>query len=108
MNREETLALYEQGVEAWNKWANEMLEERKRLEEDGKWDAIEHSHRDLEPKNEKTKDWLDKAEANFSTPWHDHTFESKSNFAGFSFPSTVYFENALFKKEAAFENTIFF
>ncbi len=40
MNREETLALYAQGRDAWNAWAAERLAERKRLEEAGAW-AVE-------------------------------------------------------------------
>ena len=39
MNREETLALWKQGKEAWNSWAEGMLAQRKKLEEAGEWAA---------------------------------------------------------------------
>ena len=37
MNREETLALWGQGKDAWNDWANALLAERAALEADGRW-----------------------------------------------------------------------
>ena len=39
MTRDETIALFLQGREAWNAWAEAMLAERKALEEAGEWDA---------------------------------------------------------------------
>ena len=39
MDWDETIALYLQGPEAWNTWAEKMLKEKKALEEVGKWRA---------------------------------------------------------------------
>lgn len=103
MNREETLALYEQGKDAWNKWANEMLEERKRLEEAGEWE-VDYMNR---PKNEVTKIWLEKAKANFSNEETPHTFEKEVNFGYFIFPEKASFDTATFKKSAWFYETFF-
>jgi hypothetical protein len=38
MNKDETLALYEQGKDAWNAWAKEMLKRRAEMETAGTWD----------------------------------------------------------------------
>ena len=35
MNKEESLALYEKGMEAWNAWANDMLAKKAALENGG-------------------------------------------------------------------------
>jgi hypothetical protein len=39
MTRDETVALFLRGREAWNAWAEKMLAERKAMEEDGRWAA---------------------------------------------------------------------
>lgn len=107
MNREETLALYERaqnnGVEVWNDWANERLEERKRLEKADQWQVDENE----EPTNLLTKDWFNRAEANFSTEDNPHTFKNVVKFSNFIFPGTCLFEKATFKKHALFDNTNF-
>lgn len=104
MNREETLALYEQGVEAWNKWANEMLKEKKRLEEAGEWEVDENG----EPFNQKTKEWFNRAKADFSTEDNPHTFEESANCDKFIFPSTTCFDKATFNSPAQFVETTFY
>jgi|GEM_PF-2231301 len=103
MNRKETLALYEQGVEAWNKWANEMLEERKRLEEAGEWEI----DADGEPSNQITKDWFNKAEAIFSENNSGRNLSNTANFNDFIFPGQVQFRYFEFKQEAFFSGAIF-
>ncbi len=107
MNREETLALYEQGVEAWNKWANEMLEERKRLEEAGEWVVEYNTMEDVIPLNEKTKKWINRTTANFSSKEKPSIFKEKFNIENFIFPSITYFEKAQFLKEVNFNNSRF-
>lgn len=37
MDRDETVALFLQGQEAWNVWAEKMLAERETLLADGRW-----------------------------------------------------------------------
>ncbi len=71
MNWDETVALFLQGREAWNAWAEKMLAERKALEEAGVWKA--RRERSLEPEtwepeegeNPETQAWLEKARASF-------------------------------------------
>ncbi len=108
MNREETLALYAQGQEAWNKWANEMLEERKRLEEAGEWQAVQNFLETLEPQNEATKAWFTAAKADFSSEDSPYEFVERVNFSGFVFPSNVNFINAKFFRQVKFINTVFY
>ena len=50
----------------WNGWAEDMLAERKALEETGDWAAEKGFLSDLEPKNDQTKDWLNRASADFN------------------------------------------
>lgn len=37
MNKDETLALYAQGKDAWNAWAKDMLDRRAEMEKAGTW-----------------------------------------------------------------------
>src|SRR6516165_9103272 len=53
MNRDETVALFLQGREAWNAWAEKMLVERKAMEADGRW-------------SQTVKEWTEQARADFS------------------------------------------
>lgn len=108
MNREETLALYEQGVEAWNKWANEMLEERKRLEETGEWEIYKSFLGFMSPKNEQTRQWLNNASAYFSDEDNPHIFTDQNDFSSFIFPADVDFSMAKFKHPADFNKTTFY
>ena len=39
MNQKETLALWQQGKDAWNAWAERMLAKRRALEEKGQFDG---------------------------------------------------------------------
>jgi len=80
MNREDTLALFEQGKEAWNKWAAEL--EARRNDSDA---------------------WADEAKVDFV----DHVFEDDADFSGFDFPGTAVFENPSFKSDAWFTGANF-
>lgn len=61
MNRDETIALFARGREAWNEWAGKLLAERERLEEVGRW-CIERDHYGyLEPNNNETRNWMEAA-----------------------------------------------
>ncbi len=90
MNREESIALYEQGKDAWNEWAEEMLTDRRKLV--------------------KTGDWEDqKGVWNYSarTDFVDHTFSKITNFNGFIFPSDANFSGCIFEKKSNFCKAIF-
>ncbi len=66
MDREESIALFLQGREKWNAWAEQRLAERKALEADGGWEAAKDWRGGLEPRNEKTRVWLEAAKADFT------------------------------------------
>ncbi len=90
MDKSRSLELFAQGKDAWNKWANGMLAEKKRLKEAGKWEA------------EKDR-WEDEAKADFSQhPLHKH-----ATFAGFTFPGTASFNNSTFPGDALFKQATF-
>ncbi len=65
MNWDETVALFLQGREAWNAWADKMLAERKALEEAGRWAEEKNDFGDWEPENTETRAWTEKATADF-------------------------------------------
>ncbi len=50
----------------WNAWAEPLLTERKALEASGAWAAEKQSWGSLEPKNEQTRDWIERAASDFS------------------------------------------
>jgi hypothetical protein len=83
MNHDETLALFAQGKEAWNEWAERMLAERKALEEKG--------------------EWLDAARADFTS----HSFTEEADFSGLVFPGEARFGNATFSENASFDKATF-
>ncbi len=107
MNREETLARYALGAGAWNKWANEMLADRKKLEDAGEWEAERNAIGTLEPKNSKTQAWFLKAEANFSTPRYHYAFNDNVNCETFIFPANTRFDYATFENEVWFQKAVF-
>jgi len=91
MDKEQSLALYKQGREKWNEWANGLLAEKKRQEEAGEWEA------------EKEK-WEDEATADFQ----DHTFDESADFKEFIFPGLTQFSHTEFLGGAVFLDAIFF
>lgn len=95
MNREETLALYEQGIDAWNKWANEMLQSKKRFLENGEWEERKYK-------------WIENTSVNFSSVSYPHEFKKEMNFINLIFPSKVYFTKATFKGYVQFDNITFY
>lgn len=67
MNRDETVALFLQGREAWNAWAETMLAESKALKEAGGWKTRrENSWKSEKGETPETQAWLEKACADFS------------------------------------------
>jgi hypothetical protein len=122
MNRDETVALFLQGKEAWNAWAEKMLAERKAMEADGRWNAEED-------------EWSEKAEADFShclfavrgvegnkeaagksnkenssadLPVKSISLGAESiNFEGFVFPGEALFQSATFTGPADFLRVTF-
>ncbi|MER0171362.1 MAG: hypothetical protein DU489_12295 [Nitrosomonas sp.] len=101
MNKEESLALYEKGVEAWNAWANEMLAKKAELEENKQW-QIDANGKGI---NEVTREWINNSNVNFSNP--NHIFDKKVDFSDFIFPYSVNFREVTFSGEAWFNNAKF-
>jgi hypothetical protein len=66
MNRDETVALFLQGQEAWKAWAEKMLAERKAMEADGRWRLEKDDSRNLGPLNYETGKWIMVTSADFS------------------------------------------
>lgn len=94
MNKEQTLALYAQGKDVWNKWANDMLAEKKRLEASGEWEASKVA-------------WEIAACAEFSPPLEKQEFRDVANFNGFIFPDAAVFIGVTFPGEAVFVGVSF-
>lgn len=99
MNREETQALLDKGEDAWNKWAFEILERKKALEDAGNWSADWFG----EGLNSATTDWLAEAKADFEGV----EFATHSSFNNFVFPGPADFRNAHFIGRASFCNASF-
>jgi hypothetical protein len=134
MTRDETVALFLQGREAWNAWAAKMLAERKAMEADGRWAAKKNSLGHLVAENDETDGWIKAAAAIFSSclfrmatgePANGTKGEEKTvgaaalavkpvqldldsiDFDRFVFPGEAWFENATFTGRASFNGAAF-
>lgn len=99
MNKEESLALYAKGREAWNAWANDMLAKKAALEKDGQWQTDQSGH----GVNQETKVWIDNSSVNFC----GHTFKESVDFSDFIFPYSGNFDWLTFSGHAIFQNATF-
>jgi len=99
MNKEESLALFAKGRDAWNAWAKKMFDEREALEADGAW--VE-GPTDAD-RNEATRAWHAAAAADFSK----HVFRSRADFSGFVFRGDARFNGATFKGNVLFDKATF-
>jgi uncharacterized protein YjbI with pentapeptide repeats len=122
MNRDETVALFLQGREAWNAWAERMLAERKALEEAGKWQT-ENLLGLVIPRSNESRRWIENALADFSNcsfhtagtvanptgfkPEHIFLDTESADLSGFMFPGDVEFERATFNGTVDFGGTNF-
>lgn len=107
MNEEETIALWERGKEAWNKWAQEMLSKRSELEKEGEWQLDYKPTGEEHPQNSLTEDWLDRATAIFSTKRFARKFSESTSFSGYHFPGPAIFCKARFLKTTDFHYSVF-
>lgn len=94
MNRDETLALYDKGRDAWNAWAEKLLAKKAALEKVGEWET-------------KREAWDQDARAEFSSKAVPHTFLPELNLNEFKFPGAASFDNATFANDADFFGAIF-
>lgn len=102
MNKEETLALFAQGRDAWNAWAEEMLARRAELEVSETL-VDDTDYFALEAHWEAIRDWREAAHADFAI----HSFDEKADFRGFLFASSADFSEASFEQDAIFHDAIF-
>ncbi|MFO1119040.1 MAG: hypothetical protein U1E38_02550 [Rhodospirillales bacterium] len=104
MNKEETLALWQQGKDAWNAWAQQMLAHRAEMEQDGTWAARQgHFVGEDVPENKATAVWMRAAVADFA----GQVFDDSADFSGFLFAGSALFYGARFKKYASFNGATF-
>ncbi|MFZ4761997.1 MAG: pentapeptide repeat-containing protein [Alphaproteobacteria bacterium] len=89
MNQDETIALFEQGKEAWNVWANNMLAEKKQLEAEGRWEKERYN---LEENSWHIKSLIN---LNFDEIPDDSRIFSRTNFIGYIFPNLIYFSGTI-------------
>jgi len=98
MNKQDTLTLFDEGADAWNDWAKQMLCERRELKDARDW--IDGGSQDW---NDKTRDWHDKARADFS----GHPFPARPSFTRYCFPGEALFKDARFPQGASFNDAVF-
>jgi len=116
MDQKQSIALWKQGKDAWNKWAKKMLAAREVLEQTGQWKVEANLIGHLKGQNQPTKDWIEKARVDFSSLWlrphdqpeggsdkekaRDHKSivldQSEVDFRGFIFPCNADFSNSIF------------
>ena len=82
MDRNESLALYRRGRDAWNAWAMGML---------------------IEGNDDDAPRWVEEATANFM----GHEFAEDEHFQGFIFPGYVFFDKARFRGDIEFREATF-
>ncbi len=62
MTRDESIALWRQGKDAWNAWAEARLADKKALEAAGRWRVVDRSFADrgneIEGQNDETRAWI--------------------------------------------------
>ena len=97
MNQKESRELFQQGENAWNTWANDLLTEKNALKLADIWMGGDKSEW-----NDETSSWHKKAKADFS----NHSFESDVDFSNFHFPGEVSFRSANFQKYANLETQL--
>jgi hypothetical protein len=90
VNKEESLALFAEGRDAWNEWAREKQVERAALEQVGTW-------------NEEEQAWHEAAETDFS----DHEFDEDADFTSFVSPGMAVFRGSKFAGNVRFGRVIF-
>src|SRR5262249_23146503 len=67
MNRDETIALFLKGKEAWNAWAEKMLAEQKALKDRRLWKEGRDTYGAIIAANKETQAWVEAASTIFSS-----------------------------------------
>lgn len=96
MNRKQTWALWEKAqassepAAVWNAWANGLLQEKRELEESGKWERVKRG-------------WEQEARVEFL----DRSFDDDTDFSDFILPGRSLFSRVLFRDGTEFSRTDF-
>jgi len=99
MTKDESLALLAQGKDAWNAWAQDLLDRKARLEGAGLW-AVDERGKGL---TEEAKRWEKEARVNFKGV----TFSDEKSFEEFIFPGQVSFDHSCFREGVSFSTALF-
>ncbi len=104
MNQEQSIALWRQGKEAWNAWANAMLQRQEGLKRSGLWKTTPAYPFELEQgDSDEAKNWFDEARVDFKGVIFDPPdAKLQINFEGFIFPGAVSFAHASFRGNSWF------
>lgn len=104
MNQEQSIALWRQGKEAWNAWANAMLQRQEGLKRSGLWKTTSAYPFELEQgDSDEAKNWFDEARVDFKGVIFDPPdAKLQINFEGFIFPGAVSFAHASFRGNSWF------
>ena len=97
MNQRQSFELFQKGKDAWNTWADEMLAERKALDESGGWTTNRHLQ------NARTSAWYEQTKADF----RDTEFPTWADFTQFRFPGHALFRSSSFPKGGNFASSEF-
>ena len=97
MDQKQSLELFQRGRDAWNSWADEMIAERRVLEESGVWETNRFLW------NKETRKWHEKAKADF----RNVEFSTWADFRSFRFPGDALFQGAIFPKGGNFVSSEF-
>ncbi len=106
MNREQTLARYAEGKDAWNAWATQMLARRAEMENSHTW-AAELRFGVLETKNDLTAEWTKEAVVDVSSATTPQSHGPAFDFSGWIFPGTAIFIGAVFHEKMHFTSATF-
>lgn len=88
MDAEETIALFEKGMKAWNDWAEEMMRTEPKESPNPSTSATA-----TKAQQEERRKWERRATAHF----RDYTFEDRADFWSWKFPHNIYFTEVIFQ-----------
>lgn len=111
MDRKESIELYEKGVDAWNRWAKNML--RNRPSDAKSKNTVEQDLWENQAKVDfRGMDFCDANFVGFVFPgvadFSETTFENVANFSQVEFDGVAEFSQAIFKNDVFFYGTLFY
>jgi len=107
VTKDETVALYARGKEAWNDWAEKRLAERAKLQAAGQWVSDLNVTETSDGNEEATRQWLNDSRVDFTSSGFGSADGSDATFADFLFPAEAVFNGAAFQCNTNFDGAIF-